>query len=307
MIRKRSIITPPLKIVNWSASHELAVNPEAVPVYVISLRSCSERRRKLIERGMPVEFVEEYWPAFDSRSLGADDVSMLVDILAYDRLIGGLPRAGRIGNAISQRAAMEHGVKSGARLSVILEDDAGLVAPHVFESLEGLLRPLHAFADKGAAFICHLGVQRSQRPKAVNRIVRGAKGGRAGRWIVRDAGRAPRIWRSHAYVISSAAIRRTLIGEAPLRTGADDFIQHFELGYFDHFFFVEPGLFYQDESSASTIEMAPSVGQTDSPQRMNRLSLKDRSRRFSAEYIDFGSGLRIGPKVGPGEDGQSWR
>lgn len=276
-----------LRFLNWSAPTSEVAQPFSIPVAVISLPESADRRATLLENGFPREMVENFWPALDSRGFSHDELSSFVSLEAYDQLVGGLPRRGRTGNAISQRNAMAAMCESGAHAMLIFEDDAFAVAPEVFDLMADLLAPLYEHAVTGGAFICHLGVKRSQRRCGTNMILSRGALDFFSRWRLRDAGRSFNIWRSHAYLISRTAALRTIKGETPMRTGADDFGARYELGYFERFFFIEPGLFCQSELTESLIERASSAAGADSVREMAKLTVSDVLRRLNANRFDF--------------------
>ena len=274
-----------LDFVNWQNLVNATAPECTVPVAIISLDEAQERREKLIAHGIPADWVENHWSAKDTRALDDDEVARLVDLSSYTALVGAKLRMGRIGNALSQRDAMAAMAASGAPLVMVLEDDVGLVDPRSLDVLAHLLEPLHRYAHSGAAFMCHLGVQRRQRRRVQNRVVLETVSQATMPWILREAGPSPKIWRSHAFIMSSTAVQRLVAGETPMRTGADDYWQRSELGYFDRFFFAEPGLFFQDESSESLIEHSSAVGATDSRETMGQFTWRDAMRRLIAKRV----------------------
>jgi len=274
-------------LVNWSECDTLNSQTFNCASAIISLENAQDRRELLLQAGFPPRLVEKHWPATDFRGSDYEDISDQCSIDTLREVKGANPRIGTIGNAVSQRNALEYMLAAGADLCVVFEDDARPSSDQSFQILNQVLSMLAPAARAGNAFMCHLGVKRSQRPRNINLIVRGSWRFLSGRWIIRDGGTAENIWRSHAYIISREAARRRIAGEAKIRVGSDDFNVHMKLGYFDNFFYVEPGLFYQDTSLPSSIQAGNFAAKSDDANTMRRLKFKDFTRRITASRVEL--------------------
>lgn len=260
----------------------------ALPVAIISLPDQHERRRLLIERGIPRVWVETYWPATDLRNADITALDDLVDVEAYPQFSGEQLRPAVVGCATSHRRLAQWLAATDLPLLLVLEDDVVPISSDIDSAVLDVVQQLGPAASRGEAFVCHLGTRPEQFEQSLRRPLKLSKPGQTSVQIWLHIDPRPTIWRAHAYLLSRGAALRSLEREKRMRTVADDWIRRRDLGLIDHLYLVSPRIFRQDETLVSTLGIPP--GQlainlhADFLQR-GIASLKYRLRFFTAKVL----------------------
>lgn len=245
-----------MRIESW-AKATCASGEAVLPVAVISLPDQVERRRLLIERGLPGGWVEPYWSATDLRAATSDQLASFVDVQAYIQFSGEPLRAAVVGCATSHRCLAQWLAASGFPLLLVLEDD---VVPSTADPSHAVLEmanQLWPAAVRGDSFVCHLGTRPEQLDQSLRRPLKRSAYWGAERRLWWHIDPRPTIWRAHAYLLSRGAAQRTVMRESRMRTVADDWIRRRDLGLIDRLYLIDPRIFRQDESITSTLGFPP--------------------------------------------------
>lgn len=265
-----------------SGSFSPAQLDNSTPVLLISLADQELRRRDLERRGVPAAWTESYLCATDLREAADQDLPRLADIATLETRLGRAVRPAEIGCALSHRAACRWLSSSGHALALVLEDDIIPATEDWMSQVAATADALTPHANRGAAFICHLGAPRHQTAQALKRRVTWRDGtapdGTPDLYLQSDQKRE--LWRAHAYLISRAAAERSSRQETLIKTLADDWNERRRYGWIDEVFFTKTILIGQDEAGPSTIGDRNSL-KTGTPSR-NEVSLLDHGKVKSA-------------------------
>lgn len=252
--------------------YEQTVNQ--VPVFLISLADQIDRRRRLSERNLPKEWVENYLSGFDLRSERVQPLETLADLEKLKVRMRRPILASEIGCAISHRMAAARLLETGSHLALVLEDDVVPAGGDWIERLKAIAHVLLPHAKSGAAFICHLGARHDQADAAICRkvVYRNGHPPKAIPELYLHADPDRSLWRAHAYLISRAAAAKDWHNEIPVMTLADDWSERRRLGFFDEIFFTRPILIGQDEDVPSTIGTAGQRDEITTIEKANTLA-----------------------------------
>lgn len=276
-----------MRILPWSEA--ISSSAETVlPVAVISLADQLERRRLLLERGLPAGWLEPYWSATDLRTATTQELAAYVDVKAYPKFSGEPLRAAVVGCATSHRRLAQWLAGSDSPLLLVLEDD---VVPSTVDPSTAVLevaRMLWPSAVRGDSFVCHLGTRPEQLEQSLRRPLNLSASWRAERRLWWHIDPRPTIWRAHAYLLSRAAAQRAVMREPRMRSVADDWIRRRDLGLIDRLYLIDPAIFRQDETLSSTLGLPPVP--LPSPPSVNWLqrgaaSCRFRSRKLVAQIL----------------------
>jgi hypothetical protein len=259
-----------------------------LPVAVISLPDQVERRRLLIERGVPGVWVDPYWSATDLRAATSDQLAPFVDVQAYPQFSFEPLRAAVVGCATSHRLLAHWLAASGFPLLLVLEDD---VLPSTADPSNAVLEManhLWPAAVRGDSFVCHLGTRPEQLDQSLRRPLKHSAFTRNQRRLWWHIDPRPTIWRAHAYLLSRGAALRTVMNEPRMLSVADDWIRRRNLGLIDRLYLVDPCIFRQDETLTSTLGIPP-LPLPDPPSgslfQRGAASLRYRSRKVLAQIL----------------------
>jgi hypothetical protein len=228
---------------------------EALPIALISLPDSFHRRAVLLSRGIPPDWVNNYWSGTDYRKESAATLHACADIDLLETRYRRPVRPSEIGCAVAHRAVSDWLARSCHQMVLVLEDDVIAVTADFTREIEGIASTLAVHAHSDAAFICHLGPPAEQVRHAIRRRVAKPRIGAVATspllWLHTDPGRS--LWRAHAYLLSRGAAIRAAQIETRIMTLSDDWLARRQLGLIDQIFFVDHVIFKQDETAASTI------------------------------------------------------
>lgn len=229
-----------------------------VPVLLISLHDQHERRQDLVKRGIPEAWTKDYFPAHDMRKSCVQDLHDCADVVQLERKIGRPIRPAEVGCSMSHRAAAWWLAESDEPIALVLEDDVIPDAEDWIALTNTVSTALTDHARVGSAFICHLGARPGQTDPALKRrvILRDHQPLAAMPDLLLHIDPNWGLWRAHAYLISSAAAKRTDKEEVKIMTLADDWCERRSRGFIDRIFYTRPILIRQDEDRSSTIRPA---------------------------------------------------
>jgi hypothetical protein len=225
-----------------------------IPVKIISLKDQLGSRLDLIKNGIPAEWIETYFEATDLRSRTLEALEGEAYIPQIEKKIGRALLPAEIGCAMSHRSASCWLADSKYALALVLEDDVIPQVPDWVEQVTATAAALLTHAERGAAFICHLGARQNQADAALKQCVKWKRSwpkAAPDLFVFTDPERS--LWRSHAYLISHAAALRGCRTESKIQTLADDWCERRRRGLIDEIFFTRPILIGQDESRPSNI------------------------------------------------------
>lgn len=244
-----------MRIVPWNRADLNQV--DTLPVAIMSLPDQITRRERLKSRGLPIDWVENFWPATDFRSARAEDLNRIVNLDEYASFTGEPFRAAVVGCATTHHNLAKWLASTNFPMLFVLEDDVIPAVRDLADRIIWAAGRLEALATGGDAFICHLGVRPEQLDQSLRRPVNSSSPeNNEGRlWLHVDP--RPTIWRAHAYLITRAAAMRTLDRETRLLSVADDWIRRRNLGLIDEIYVAEPRIFTQDELIPSTLGTPP--------------------------------------------------
>lgn len=224
-----------------------------VPCGVISLADSLDRRIQMMARGVPSDWIENFFEGTDLRASSADELAKLADVHVLERRYGRAPTSGEIGCAISHRQLFLSFLKSGASLALAFEDDI-LPSENFYPKLKRIASDLLWIAESNKSFICNIGLPDgflyTHRVRPVH-LVCGSK-----RWttsFLSVCAKDP-IWRANAYFISRVAAENILSSERRIDRLADDWTSRRLEGSLDHIFVSEPAIALQDDAVQSTLE-----------------------------------------------------
>src|SRR5688572_20930795 len=184
-------------------------------ILVISLPEAQARRRlmraQLEPPGMPPFRILD---ALDGRSLDAARLADVYDEAAARRHVGRSLTLPEIGCSASHLAAYREIVSQGARVAVVLEDDALL--GHQFLQVMHKIVPLLDAGRPRAILLSHVARYSAWRGRRVDRTHR--------------LYRPYSAYGAHAYVITRAGAQAMLRGLHPVHTVADDWIYFRDTG-----------------------------------------------------------------------------
>jgi len=225
-----------------------------VPVALISLTDQGNRRAILAGRGIPLDWVNNYWLGHDYRGMDRSEFYALADVTGLEARHGRPLRAGEIGCAQSHKAASPQMLQFSCDLLLVLEDDVIPESSHVLEQVALLAERLLPHARSGAAFVCLLGAPEQQADGALKRrVVSPRRKPDLCPDLFLHIDPVKTLWRAHAYFISKEAAQRALTLEPKILTLADDWCERRRLGVIDEILYCRPIVFRQDEVADSTI------------------------------------------------------
>jgi len=221
-----------------------------VAVAILSLDDCLERRSNLISRGLPIDWVENYWPAADLRRYSTANIVPFFNAkAAWDQYHRNW-RSSEVGCAFSHRSAMLSFLSTSAQLLLVLEDDVIPTTEVILPALNRLIRPL--LQARPQPLLCHLGPKPEHigpsdlRPLQTTETV-----GKVPLKVHQNRNRP--LWRAHAYLISRKSARRSLALETNgLYLLADDWQSRRMAGVLGLILVADPPLFLQDNQCPST-------------------------------------------------------
>jgi len=268
-------------------SNSLPMLPEyliegEVPVFVISLDDQEDRRRDLVEAGLPSEWVKRFFPATDLRMCDMGVAARHANVGEIERRFAELGfrraiRPAEIGCAMSHRNICQQLVESRHSMALVLEDDV-IPRSDWLPRTRAVAAALLRHANAGARFICHLGVPNSWGEPSLRRGVAWAEALPVNPPdIFLHTDPRPSLWRSHAYLISAAAALRGTREEKAISTLADDWDERKRRGWIDEVFYTQPQVFGQDDHRPST--MLPVGNPDDHVPRMMHVSFASRLAR----------------------------
>jgi hypothetical protein len=238
-----------------NAPFEPAVIAGNVPVLLISLEDQQERRQDLVKLGVPRAWAEHFWRATDFRGMRYEDIGQFADVAGLEAKLRRPLRPAEVGCALSHRAVCSWLSESEHSLALVLEDDIIPQSAEWLAEITAAAGALVGHADRGAAFICHLGPRHNQTEFALKRKVVWRNGsppaGTPPLLLHCDRGRD--LWRAHAYLISKAAAARSIKAETVVMTLADDWSERRKRGWIDEIFLAGSVIIGQDEERPSTI------------------------------------------------------
>lgn len=238
---------------------------EDIPVFLISLHSATARRQKLIDRGLPLDWVTKYFPAIDMREATPHQISALADLSGMALAMGREIKGGEVGCALSHRNVAAWLAKSKYSIALVLEDDLLLECENWEKKILATAKSLSAHAKRGAAFICLLGLSSSVAGRVLKRKIAWINGNPpddvANVYLHSDKGG---LWRAHAYLISVEAARRSSAAEKNnILTVADHWFERKSRGWIDEIMFTRPVIIAQDEETPSGIGFRRSISKKD--------------------------------------------
>ena len=275
----------------WNPAVHRGANESDIPVAILSLVDQSERRRLLQERGVPEEWVREYFPAIDLRSATFEELNEILTSTGYDYNPGWPSSV--LGCAVTHGKAAEWQLAARWPLMLVLEDDAVPASSDYCQQLASIAELLMPSALSGAAFTCHLGVRPEQ---LVNTLTRSVITTRQRCKVVSmrlQSDPRPTIWRAHAYLISLGAARQSARRDKQLLAVADDWTARASLKFYDRLYIATPRLFQQDEDAASTLDHtqdALTLQHSANEQGLTQRALSSllfRSRMLKANILRF--------------------
>lgn len=225
-----------------------------VPVAVISLPDATGRRAALVQRGIPADFVNGFWPARDMRDVADPELHSYREYHDIKERYGRAPVSAELGCFFSHSAVIRWLAEQDKfSQAVVFEDDVVPESSRCLDALRDLAGALAGPADSGAPFICHLGPRPGDWRGAFTRRISIAGSTVPGVNLVDFVDKTAGLWRAHAYIISREAAQRYV--EATRRSAflADDwrFITDQTMS---RMILVTPRLFAQDEEADSTID-----------------------------------------------------
>jgi hypothetical protein len=233
-----------------------------VPVLLVSLADAADRRAVLLQRGVPTDWVEAWFPAADMRGADRARMEAEADLAEMEAGAGRPIRAGEIGCSMSHRNLGRWLAASGHDMALVLEDDILPQGADWLARVAALAQALSGHAARGTSFICLLGARPGQTRHAISRPVAWTGGvppvdvpGLRLHWDD-----IAKVWRSHAYLISRAAVRRSSAAEAKILTLTDDWVERRRRGWLDEILFTDPVLIAQDEDAPSSIGGREAIG-----------------------------------------------
>lgn len=225
-----------------------------LPVAIISLKDQVDRRKKLIERNIPVLWVNHYLEAADFRFASQSQVQDVANTSKIEALIKREVCPSEIGCAFSHQKAHHWLAKSNFDLMLVLEDDVIPEQPNFEVLVAQIAQFFFPTARKGLAFIVHLGAPENQIARALKRKVYSVSSQSSVMpkfFMHSDPDK--RLWRAHAYLLSKGAAIKAQKLEPKLVTLADDWNTRREMGILDAVFYSHPKIFSQDEDISSNI------------------------------------------------------
>lgn len=244
-----------MQIVPWNRADLNLV--DTLPVAIMSLPDQITRRELLKSRGLPIDWVENFWPATDFRNAKVEDLNCLVNLDDYASFTGEPFRAAVVGCATTHQNLAKWLASTNFPMLLVLEDDAIPAVRDLAERISEAAAQLKLLATRGDAFICHLGVRPEQLEQSLRRPVNSSSPESKGQRLWLHVDPRPTIWRAHAYLISRAAAKRTLEREIRLFSVADDWIRRRNLRLIDEIYLADPRIFTQDEVIPSTLGPPP--------------------------------------------------
>ena len=258
-----------------------------VAVALLSLLDCPERRAALVRRGLPLAWVERYWPGADLRHQTTAHAASFLDVEASWRHYRRHWRNSEVGCALSHRSALLAFLATPARLLLVLEDDVIPTTSDLLPALHRILTPL--LCARPQAFLCHLGPRPEHLDPTDLRPLRLAQPGPPPPLRLHQNRTKP-LWRAHAYLISREAAERCLrLEPRGLWLLADDWQQRRQAGALGLLLVAHPPLFQQDAVTPSTqqepIPSSLSSRQSPSACRRLRAGLRHRWLAFSDRLL----------------------
>jgi glycosyl transferase family 25 len=283
---------PLSKLREWASSKRELSMDGVVPVAIISLRDGENRRSRLLAAGLPMEWVEDFFPATDLRTGGRVRIDELSDpnrvVLRYRRRLS----PGEVGCALSHKAVYTSFLASRCPLALVLEDDS---IPEVgfLERVTSLAAELMSPAESGKSFVCNVGLPKSYTQGHVVRPVRldSRKNGTTNQ-ILEHLDPRFDLWRANAYFISRRAAEDILGDEPRVDVVADDWSARRRRGTVKHLLLTEDAVFAQDGETQSTIDLGRLNQQRAMSSALKRQRLfLDRALDLALRKFDFATAI----------------
>lgn len=228
-------------------------------VAVISLEDAQQRRKLLLERGLPHSWVEGFCPASDRRHCSPEE--LLASVL-YQRLQAYYQRPllpGELGCLESHLAAITtFAQQEGAANDwlLVLEDDVVPRATDLLTCLDTVVEFLSRSKLASSPLVCHLGPKSHQQQSAFARPLihsrLNIKPNIKGLTFFQHLDTKRPLWGGFAYLLNRAAAWRYLQAMDRWTWLADDWLG-IKQGLDLQLLFITPGLFGYDEHQPSYI------------------------------------------------------
>lgn len=229
-----------------------------LPICIISLTEEVGRRERLRERGIPNQWISQYFTAFDLREATNATSQEYVDNQTIIKRYGRTLRPAEIGCAMSHFNAYKWLASSDYQLMLILEDDIIPRTPHHITELQSICSVIAPLAQHQIPFICHLGVQDSYFQSGASRKVTFLAEHVISHDLLLHSDKGRAVWLAHAYLISRAAAVR-ILKQGAITCVADDFSAFHKSGAIEKIFIAKPGVYEQDQNIKSTVQVNTTV------------------------------------------------
>lgn len=277
-----------IRLVPWGRRTR---KPGDVPVAIISLDEEKVRRAALIDRGLPRDWVEGYWPATDMRAMSRREMARISEHEKLARIYAREILPGEVGCLLSHQAvATWLAQDESASWLVVLEDDVLPLVPDPVGTLTALLEALERASFQEGAFICHLGPREKQWKKSFSRRVILEAEGAECIPLYAHCDKKHDIWLAHAYVISREAASRYATSSAEKGFLADDWGRVIEETGI-HLLSVFPGIFNQCEASDSSIDPGDERTRSHRYEPLHSVSRRNMIARGNALRVRLRSSL----------------
>lgn len=242
----------------------------SVPVALISLPDMVDRRQKLLEHGVPTEWVANFFKASDMRLESSASALSFVDRQVFRSHYGFDLSSAQVGCALSHRRVAEWLTRSPYRMCLVLEDDIIPRSKEYLTQISSIARAFDAHSRNGAKFIVHFGVEGHWHQRVIKRKVTGEFPSDLEIYLHTDTSTG--LWYTHAYLLSRGAAKSIAQREKRLISNVDDWRYRRELGLIDEIFYTQPPIFSQNAELQSTIALC-----RQGVEPLKRLSLPQRA------------------------------
>lgn len=193
-----------------------------IPVGIISLRTSLDRREKMLQAGVPAEWVANYFPASDLRAAQTSQLQDIVDEVALTSRYGNTISPAEIGCALSHKRFYREFLDTRLPMGLVFEDDIS-PCPSFLKTLSAIARKLQLIAQKGVPFICNIGLRPGYlRLHGLNPVFIILNRKFIKTSVFEVSNKDYEVWYANAYFISISAAKNILNVEPKISLLADD-------------------------------------------------------------------------------------
>ena len=227
----------------------LNVKNTKIPIFIISLKEDTKRRRKLMNL-FSTKIVRNYFPAIDTRHFKRAKLDSYCNMDKVKKFYNRKLYPGEVGIALSHKKIYEHIVKNKIAKALVCEDDIFVKNSNWKNDINNILVEIKNFNDN-KAILCNLGISSDVLRKRKILIFKWQPTILKKLWLLNLKRNNFKL--AHSYLINFQAAKNILIANKKINCVADDWRVFHKQKCFDYFL-ISKKLFYQNKQFKSRIQ-----------------------------------------------------